>query len=58
VTIDDVKSILAQTVVVESDTSVLATFDLTGAAPGVWNLVITPAQGSDCGLQASVTVRP
>jgi CotH protein/lamin tail-like protein/Big-like domain-containing protein/PA14 domain-containing protein len=58
VTIDDVKSIPAQTVVVESATSVLATFDLTGADPGVWNVVITPAQGSDCGLQASVTVQP
>jgi hypothetical protein len=56
VTVDDSQSIHASSTVVEDAATIRSTFDLSGAAPGVWNLVITPEEGSDCTLKAALTV--
>jgi hypothetical protein len=56
VTLDDPIIVEGTNVQVIDEGTITADFDLTGAEPGPWSVVMTPEQGSVCRLQDGLTV--
>jgi hypothetical protein len=56
VTLDDPIIVEGTNVQVLDEGTITADFDLTGAEPGPWSVVMTPEEGSVCRLQAGLTV--